>query len=189
LSNSDDDLVNTLLQPDQFDNIGKNAPIRGLVGLKIIDYKTEEQIGERRFADILLTVIRDSQERGLVVEVENDRKFDVGEILRKIKKNKRYPVMVIIPNKFKEYSWRFHNSDIAVAYWKANFKWVCRWCNKITKSNSTITPLKCSNVECGKGSNYLDYVGIENPQFERDDKNKEYNFKDLQVLKGKVKYR
>ena len=99
LGNIDDDLIRELIQPDQYGKIGKEAPITRIVGLKIIDYDTEVDIGEKRTADILVIVLSGSKQLKVAIEIENDRKFDVGEILRKSKRQRRYPTMVIIPKK------------------------------------------------------------------------------------------
>jgi hypothetical protein len=166
LANIDDELINALIQPDQFGVIGKNAPIKGVVGLKIKDYKTEEIIGEKRIADILLSVIWDSQERPIVVEVENDREFDVGEILRKIKKDQPFPVIVIIPKMYERFTWRFQNSGINVVYWAAKCNWLCQKCNSKTTTTSSIKP-RCSKC---KAQDLL-WLGVEDVRFEKVDNN------------------
>jgi hypothetical protein len=164
----DDELVSALIQPDEFAKIGKDAPIKGITCLRIKDYETEAYIGERRTADILLTVVKDSVDYKVVVEVENDREFDVGEILRKIKKSKEYPAVVIIAKEFERFAWRFQNSGIGVAFWTTTCKWHCRVCRQITMtSTSSITPSKCS--KCNK--NQLVFNGIDDTEFENAENN------------------
>lgn len=166
----DDELIDALIQPDEYNQIGKDAPIKGIIGLKIKSYETEAYIGERRVADILLTVIKDSRDYKVVVEVENDREFDVGETLRKIKKDREYPVVVIIPKEFERFAWQFQKSGIGVAFWTTACKWYCKACEKVTTtSTSSITPLKCT--KCGKGSNALIFKEIDNTKFENAENN------------------
>lgn len=160
----DSELVNELIQPDESRNIGREAPIKGVAKHKIIDYDTEVDIGNKRTADILLTVQVESKQQHLVVEVENDRKPDFSETLRKIKRGKRYPTKVIIPKKFERFAWRFQKSGIPVWYWEGVFKWFCRdeKCSNITMSTSTFTPIRCDR--CGsKGT--LEWEGIEKIDF------------------------
>lgn len=166
----DDELVNALIQPDQYLKIGKDAPIKGIIGLRIKDYETEVYIGKKRAADILLTVVKDSSEYKVVVEIENDREFDVGEILRKIKKCQHYPVVVIIPKSFERFAWRFQNSGMGVAFWTTTCKWYCKACGQIaTASISSMTPSQCGN--CSKHSNFLIFNRIENTKFENAENN------------------
>lgn len=166
----DDELVNALIQPDEYNQIGKDAPIKGIIGLKIRSYETEAYVGEKRVADILLTVVKDSRNYKVVVEVENDREFDVGKILRKIKKHRDYPAVVIIPREFEHFAWQFQNSGIGVAFWTTTCKWYCKACEKVTTtSTSSITPLKCD--KCNKGSNFLIFKEIDNTKFENAENN------------------
>jgi len=98
--------------------------------------------------------------------MENDREFDVGAILRKIKRgNYYYPKIVIIPKIFQRFAWRFQASGIYVWYWTATCKWLCRDCNETTTSSSSITPSRCS--KCKKGSNFLSWIGIIKVKFEK----------------------
>lgn len=149
MTDIDSELINELIQPDEFRNIGKEAPIRKIAGWRIIDYDTEVDIGENRTADILLTVKVESEQNELVVEVENDRKPDFSETLRKIKRGKRYATKVIIPKKFERFAWRFQKSGIPVWYWTGVFKWLCRdcKCRKITTSTFSLTPVRCNHCK------------------------------------------
>lgn len=165
LGNIDDDLIREIIQPDQYNKIGKEAPIKGIVKLKIVDYDTEVDIPNRRTADILVTVHSRSDKFRLVIEVENDRKFDVGEILRKLKKSRRHPTIVIIPKKFKRDAFRFQKSGFYVWYWSATCRWRCRKCNEITKTTSTKTPNKCATDDCSGRVNSLSWVDAQNIDF------------------------
>jgi hypothetical protein len=181
----DDELINALIQPDKYDKIGEEAPIKGIIGLKIKDCETEAYIGTDRVADILLTVVKDSKDYNVVVEVENDRKFGVGEILRKIKKNRDYPAVVIIPREFERFAWRFHNSGIGVAFWTTTCKWYCTACEKVTTTSaSSITPFRCKG--CNRGSNFLTLKEIENTEFEKADNNPPIEVKDIEMSSMEV---
>lgn len=175
MANIDDELIKELIHPDQFSRIGKDSLLRRLVRMKIIDYDTEVDIGKNRTADILLVVRRDSKQHKVVVEIENDRKFDIGEILRKIKRDRLYPTIVIIPKKFEEHSYRFQKSGIPVWHWTARCKWSCRKCNSTTISDSSIRPNKCSG--CKKsGTQALSWVGVEKVEFKEIRNNPSLNF-------------
>ena len=165
MDNIDRALVNALIKPNQYGKIGKDAPMKGVVRLKILDYDTEVKIGEKRIADILVIVRSGSKQIKVVIEVENDRKPDVGEILRKLKRDRRYPTIVVIPKKLEEDAYRFQKSGFYVWYWTATCKWLCRddTCNKITTSTSSLTPFRCAH--CGKGGNFLEWAGIESVEF------------------------
>jgi len=182
LADIDSELINELIEPDQFRNIGKEAPIKSVARQKIIDYDTEVDIGKNRTADILLIVQVGYNEYKLVVEVENDRKPDFGETLRKIKRGKKYPTKVIIPKKFERFAWRFQKSGIPVWYWTGIFKWLCRdpKCNKITTSTSSLTPIRCDHCK-SKGT--LEWDGKEKVEFTEAEKNPSINYEeyDLQV--------
>lgn len=149
LTDIDSELINELIQPDQFREIGKEAPIRKVAGHKIVDYDTEVDIGKNRTADILLIIQVGSVKQNLIVEVENDRKPDFGETLRKIKRVKRCATKVIIPKEFERFAWRFQKSGIPVWYWTGVFKWLCRdsECSKITLSTSSFTPIRCDHCK------------------------------------------
>jgi len=112
-----------------------------------------------------------------VILVENDRKFDVGKTLRKAKRtlDMRYPIKVIIPKEFKDHAFRFQKSGIPVWYWIAICRWLCRDCNKITKSSSSLTPPRCDH--CNKRG-FLHWVSPEDVDFEPDEKNSLINYKD-----------
>ena len=166
LGNIDDELVRELIQPDEYNKIGKEAPIKGIVRVKIADYDTEVDFGKRRTADILLTVQSGSDKLRLVIEVENDRKFDAGEILRKLKKDCRYPTIVIIPKEFERDAFRFQKSGFYVWYWSATCRWLCQKCNEITTSTSSKTPYKCVTNECKGHENSLSWADLENIKFE-----------------------
>ena len=182
----DDELINALIPRDQHSKIAKDAPIKKIVGPKIISYETEVNIGQKRTADILVTVQGRSKHHRVVVEVENDRKFDVGEILRKIKKDKPYPVIVIIPKEFERFAWRFQNSGMNVWYWTATCKWLCRKCNSITKSTSSMAPLKCSHCQKGNPRD-LRFKGIEDEKFEEANNNPTLTYKaEMEVSTAKV---
>ena len=179
LANIDNELIRALINPDRYGEIGKDSPLKRLIRLKIIDYDTEVDIDKNRTADVLLVVRRKSKQHKVVIEVENDRRLDIGEILRKIKRVKLYPTIVIIPQKFKEHSFRFQKSQIPVWYWTATSKWSCRRCNNITISDSSITPNQCNS--CSKsGSHVLTWVGVENVKFEEAENNPSINFDEYQ---------
>jgi len=178
LANIDDEIIKALIRPDNYRDIGKDAPIKGLIRLKIIDYDTEVDVGRNRTADILLTIQRESKQRKVVIEVENDRKFDVGEILRKIKRQRHYPTIVIIPKEYESHAYRFQKSGIPVWYWKATCKWLCRSCDKITTSTSSLTPIRCDN--CKKGGNCLRFVGAA-VEFEEDKNNPSIPFEEFEI--------
>ena len=180
MANIDDELIKALIRPNQYGAIGKESPLKRLIRLKIIDYDTEIDIGKNRTADILLAVRRKSKQHKVVIEVENDRKFDVGEVLRKIKRNKLYPTIVIIPKRFGGHSFRFKKSGIPVWYWAAACRWSCRGCNNITISDSSITPNQCSH--CGKsGSHVLSWEGVEHVEFEEAESNPSINIDEYQI--------
>lgn len=186
MANIDSEIIRALIQPDQYHQIGKDAPVKKLVHLKILDYDTEVDIGKKRTADILLTIRRKSKQHKVVIEAENDRKFDVGEILRKSKRQRRYPTMVIIPKKEERHAFRFKKSGILVCYWEATCKWICRKCNKITTSASSLIPIKCAN--CGKGGNFFLRWLEADVKFEEDKNNPPMNYEkyEMQVSTAKV---
>lgn len=182
----DDELINALIPRDQRGKIKNDAPIQRITSGEIIAYEMEVNVGKKRTADILVTVQGGSKQHRVVIEVENDRKFDVGAILRKIKKERRYPVIVIIPKEFERFAWRFQNSGMHVWFWTATCKWLCRKCNKITKSTSTITPSKsdCCNKD-GQKTLHLD--GIENEKFEEANGNPTFTYKaEIEASTAKV---
>lgn len=79
-----------------------NAWIKQIVKFGRIEIEPEADIGSKRTRDLLITILnylRKGKQK-VVIEVENDRKFDAAEILRKIKRDKRYPTIVIIPREF-----------------------------------------------------------------------------------------
>ena len=192
ISNIDAALINALIQPDQYGKIGKNAPLKRIVRFGKLDYETEVNIGEKRTADILVTILTKPEYPKVVVEVENDRKFDTPEILRKLKKDnthKHYPTKVIIPKRFKGDAYLFQNSGFYVWYWTAICKWFCQECKKITTSTlSSLTPNRCPL--CKKGGNLLRWAGAENIKFEEAENNptKTYEEYKIQVLTGRRKY-
>jgi hypothetical protein len=101
-----------------------------------------------------------------VVEIENDREFDVGKILRQLKKDdvhKKYPTKIIIPKEFEGDTYRFQNSGIYVWYWTAECKWICKKCRQITTTTSSLTPDKCDHCE---KSRQLSWKDAENIMFE-----------------------
>jgi len=185
LANIDDEIIKALIQPDQYGEIGKEAPIRGLIGLKIIDYDTEVDVGKKRTVDILLIVRKESKQCKVAIEVENDRKFDVGEILRKIKRDKLYPTIVIIPKEFDGHAYRFRKSGIPVWYWKATCKWLCRGCNKITTSTSSLTPARCAN--CNKGGNFFLRWIEANVKFEKDEYSPSIPYEEYEIRRETAK--
>jgi len=143
--------------------------------MRIIDYDTEVDIGKNRTADILLVVRRNSKEHRVVVEIENDRKFDVGEVLRKIKRDQLYPTVIIIPKQFQGHSYRFQKSRIPVWFWTARCKWSCRKCEHTTISDSSRTPNQCSKCE-KSGSHVLSWIGAEDAEFEEAPNNPSLDF-------------
>jgi len=169
LDNIDRALINALIQPDQYGKIGKDARIKGIVRKQIIDYDTEVDISEKRTADILLIVPSDSKQLKVVIEVENDHKPDVAETLRKLKRDKRYPTIVIIPKELEKDAYRFQKSGFYVWYWTATCRWLCQECNGITTSTSSITPSRCTH--CKKGANFLQWTDPENVDFKEAENN------------------
>lgn len=180
LTDIDSELINELLQLDKFRSIGKEAPIRRVAGVRIIDYDTEVDIDENRTADILLIVQVESEQYRLVVEVENDRKKDINEILRKIQRGKRYPTKLIIPKKFERDAKRFQKKGIPVWYWTGIFKWLCRdsECSKKTTSASSLTPIRC--IHCKKQGT-LEWDSMEKVEFTPAENNPEINYKEYQI--------
>lgn len=164
MDNIDRALINSLIKPDQYHRIGKKASIKGIVKLKIIDYDTEVDIGEKRTADILVIVQSGSGKLKVVIEVENDRKFDVAETLRKLKRDRLYPTIAIIPKALEKDAYRFQKSGFYVWFWTATCKWLCQNCKEMTTSTSSITPNRCAH--CNKGQNLLRWVDPEDIDFE-----------------------
>lgn len=167
MANMDRSLINALIKPDQNGRMGKGAPIKGIVRLKIVEWDTEVDIGEKRTADILVNVRSGTKYLKVVIEVENDRKPDVAETLRKLKRDRgarAYPTIVIVPKKWENDAYRFQKSGFYVWYWTATCKWLCVECNKMTTSTSSITPNRCDH--CHKGANLLHWEEPEKIDFE-----------------------
>lgn len=181
----DDELVKALIRPSQNGKIVSDSPIRQLVKAEILDYDTEVDFGKNRTADILLIIKKDFKQYRVVVELENDRQFDVGEILRKVKRDRLYPTIIVIPKKFEQHSYRFQKSGIPVWYWSGTCTWRCRLCNRITSSESSTTPSKCAN--CNKQGNYaLVWQGTEKVKFEESKENPpvDFEFKSHEDISG-----
>jgi hypothetical protein len=176
MANIDDEIINALTP----------EILAKIVHYGIKDFDTEVAIGTRRIVDIF---IQTSQGHQLVIEVENDRKFDVGETLRKLKKNMIYPIIVIIPIHFRRFAWRFQKAKMYVWYWTAKCKWVCRRCNKATLSESSITPNKCSNPSCKTGSNTLQWDIPEKIDFEEAENNPIESYEDFMRLFSESSHR
>jgi len=91
LTNIDSEIVTTLIQPDQYGKLGKDAPIKKIIRYGNIDFEPEVDIAENRTVDLLVTIPQ-LHDQKVIVEVENDRKFDAGEILRKIKRERKVEI-------------------------------------------------------------------------------------------------
>lgn len=163
MANIDDELINALF-PDEIKKIVHNSNI---------NCDTEVDIGENRTADILVTIQGKQQ---VVIEVGNDRNFDVGEILRKLKRERKYPTIVIIPKEYERFAWRFQQSKFFVWFWTATCQWVCRKCDKITKSTTSLTPTK---PNCKDGQNNLQWIEPEKIEFEEAKNNPTETFEKL----------
>jgi hypothetical protein len=175
LATIDDELVKALICPDVHGKIASNSPIRQLIDAEIVDYDTEVDFGKNRTADILLVIEKDYKQHRLIVELENDRKFDVGEILRKVKRDRVYPAIVVIPKIFEQHAFRFQKSGIPVWYWSAECTWHCNSCLKETRSQSSIMPSKCPN--CNKqGTHLLVWHGTKKVTFEEAKENPPIDF-------------
>jgi len=166
MASIDDELIKALIQPDQSNEIGESAPLKSILRFNKLEYDTEVDVGKNRTADILVTKIyADYKERPkIIIEVENDREFDVGQVLRKLQKDRQYPIIVIIPKEFEDHAFRFQKSGIPVWFWTATCNWICRFCNKTTATTSSLTPFRCA--QCGKGGNTLRWIGVDKVQFE-----------------------
>ena len=171
MGNIDRSLINALIKPDKYGRIGKDAPLKGIVRLKIIDYDTEVDVGKNRTVDILVTVRSGSEQLKVAVEVENDRKIDVAKTLRQIMRDRRYPTIAVIPKVLENDAYRFQKKGFYVWYWTATCKWLCQACDKITKSTSSTTPNRCDNPQCQKGANLLRWIDPENINFEEAESN------------------
>lgn len=141
-------------------------------------------IGNRRNADILVTILNyhGNKTQDIAIEIENDRKFDVDEILQKIKKDQPCPSIVIIPKEHKKSAWRFQENLIIVWFWNVKCRWKCEGCNAIFTTTSSITPNKCKGETCNKGSNFLHFDGVEpnNKPFTEADNNPSMTFAEIQ---------
>lgn len=153
MANIDDDLINVLHQNNNF-------WIKKIVKFGKIEIEPEANIGSKRTGDILVTILNYPRKgkQKVVIEVENDREFDAAEILRKIKRDRRYPTIVIISREFERDAWRLQISGFYVWYWTATCKWLCQECNEITTSTSSRTPIRCAH--CKKGGNFLHWAGV-----------------------------
>ena len=171
----DSELTKALLQPDENLQIGKDAPIRDMVKAPNLDWETEFDIGTNRTADIMVFLLYKYHSRKqVVVEVENDRKFEVETVLRKIKRQHDYPTIAIIPKEFERHSYQFQKSGIPVWYWTATCKWKCRACDNITTSSSSLTPPRC--IHCNK-QGFLKWIEPENIEFTPAEKNPELKWR------------
>lgn len=181
MGNIDDDIISALHQEN-------NAWIKRIVKFGRIRIEPEANMGSKRTGDILVTILNypRKEEQKVVIEVENDRKFDAQEILRKIKRDTRYPTIVIIPKECERDSWKFQESGFYVWFWTATCKWLCRdnECNKITTSSSSITPIRCTH--CRKGGNFLRWAGIENCNFKEAENNPTTTYEEYQSEKNRV---
>lgn len=162
-----------------------------------IKVEPEAKIGDRRWCDLLVTILkyRGNTDQRVAIEVENDREFDAEGLLRQIKKDQPYPVIVVIPHDEWKYAYLFQKSMIRVWYWKAKIKWKCDSCNSVFPTTSSITPKFCLNTDCktpkGKrtGSNFLVYEGAdpEDIEFEKADNNPTMTFGEIQKkLRGTI---
>jgi len=110
-------------------------------------------IGTKRNADLLVTIYNFpyNGNQKVAIEVENDYKFDVDQILCKIKKDQPCPTLVIIPKENERDAWQFQENEIKVWLWNVKRKWKCGHCNGVFATASKKPPSKCLNEECGKG--------------------------------------
>ena len=173
----DSELTRALLQPDDNLSIGKAASIRKIISAPHLDWETEVDIGKDRTVDILITVnYRHESPRAIAVEIENDRKLDIEAVLRRIKRQKTYSTVVIIPKEFERHSFQFQKSGIPVWYWTATCRWVCRNCGKTTTSSSSLAPSKCQH--CQK-QGFLSWIEPEKIEFMEAEKNPSLKLKEI----------
>jgi len=161
------------------------AWVKKIIKYGNIEVEPEVDVGENRTLDFLVTILnyQGNEEQKVAIEVEGDREFDAEGVLRKIKRDRRYPTIVIIPNQNEPDAWRFQQSDFYVWYWTATCRWNCRNCSVISTSTSSITPVKCSN--CGAGSNNLSWLTpIENVNFEEAKNNPSMTYSEVQRKHG-----
>ena len=173
----DSELTKALLQLDDNLSIGKDAPILKMVSAPHLDWETEVDIGKDRTVDILITVnYRHQSHRAIAIEIENDRKFDIEAVLRRIKRQKTYSTVVVIPKEFERHSFQFQKSGIPVWYWTATCRWTCRSCGKTTTTSSSLTPNKCQ--ECNK-QGFLSWIEPEDIKFTEATKNPQLLLKEI----------
>lgn len=175
----DSEISKALLQVDENNVIGKDAPITKIVHSNRLDWEPEADIGRNRTTDILITInSKNYSPSEVAIEIENDREFDVEATLRKIKRQTRYPNVVIIPKEYQRFSYLFQKSGIPVWYWTATCRWICRHCKGITTSSSSLMPSRCQNCE---KQGFLSWSEPENIKFEEADKNPPLITNDTQI--------
>ena len=137
--------------------------LKTIIGFGKLKVEPSAFIGEKRNVDLLVKILdyHDNKTQKVGVEIENDREFDADAVLRKIKKDQPCPTIAIIPQEHENDAWRFQESLIKVWFWKVRCKWKCRSCNSIFTTSSSITPNKCGSEDCGRGSNFLVFDGVE----------------------------
>ena len=163
------------------------AWIKTIVKYGNIKVEPEEDISRNRTVDFLITILdyHGEGEQKVAIEVEGDRKFDAEALLRRLKRYRRYPTIVIIPKENEPDAWRFQESDMFAWCWTATCRWRCRKCSEITTSSSSITPPKCKNVECNAGSNSLRWLSpMENVDFKQAKNNPSLTYQEIESKYG-----
>jgi hypothetical protein len=178
----DDELLVELFKPDRYGKVGKDALIVKVVGRRDIHYNFEELhsfyldhdavIKKEKThicPDILIYADITRIQPQIVIELENDIKWDFQASLRQIKnyKHKFGDVRVIFPEKYKRFAPLYKNEGFRVYLWKAKRKWQCLRCGTVNVNESRIPP-KCEGKdsegnECKNNSrDEFELVGLKN---------------------------
>lgn len=168
--------LNNVLHKDHY------AWIKTIVKFGNIKVEPEEDIGRNRTVDFLVTILNypGEGEQKVAIEVEGDREFDAEALLRRLKRDRRYPTIIIMPKKNEPDAWRFQVSDMFVWFWTATGRWRCQKCGGVTTSSSSITPSKCGNDSCTAGSNLLRWLSpIENVDFKPAENNPSLTYREI----------
>lgn len=168
--------LNNVLHRDHY------AWIKTIVKFGDIKVKPEEDIGRNRTVDFLVTILNyhGKGEQKVAIEVEGDREFDAEALLRRLKRHRGYPTIIIMPRKKEPDAWRFQESDMFVWFWTATCRWRCQKCGEITTSSSSITPSKCGNDSCTAGSNLLRWLSpIEDVDFKPAKNNPSLTYREI----------
>lgn len=178
----DDELLLELFKPDRYGKVGDRALIVKIVGTRLIQYKLEETMvywktyedrDEREVRrgtkeimvtpDITVTIPKESKKQ-IVIELENDVKWDFGDSLRQIKKYRdRFPdARIIIPEEYKRFAPLYKNEGFRIYLWKTTRMWQCLRCGTVTEKEGPVQP-KCE--QCNKNTEHR-LIGLKDTKIE-----------------------